>query len=604
MQLINKITIRYFRSLHTVDLKKCVDLNIITGRNDVGKSNIIKALNLFFNEQTDWESEYDFYDNFSKKRLEEVRLVSVKGKQFISIKIEFQRPINYKGSLPPTFTVERRWNRDSRTFEQVDNLLASEKAKKLPSTLTTAQRSLAKFINRIHFEYVPAIKDRTYVNGLLARLQHSLLDMTIEKDQNLLDTANNLAEHIESQITDLTTDFEKATSIETSIKPPSNISSLFQSFLVSTETDDGDVPLIFRGDGLQSRYIASVLHYICRSSNDFHIWGYEEPEIALEYTHASKMAADFCQQYSAEAQIFVTTHSPAFISLDEDNVSCYRAAQKNSATVVANIALDNDLKDKEKIKEELGILDIQKEVHDLYSKKLEKLKDLNDRVGVLEAELINLHKPLVVTEGKTDRKIIELALGRLDEVPDIIVRECDNTGDDGGTGGAGTLRKLIESIHPADDRLVVAIFDNDDEGQKEFNRLSKNFRATDYDEIKEHKNGFAWAMLLPEPDFRDGYVAAKNLTIEYLFKDHVLEMEFVDGSKLELKDPPAYFIYAGQPVNDIPEEVQKIMGERAKLHRKIGDGKDRFASEVVPNLSNDEFEGFRQLFEDIDWILE
>ena len=189
-------------------------------------------MNLFFNEQTDWESEYDFYDNFSKKRLEEVRLVSVKGKQFISIKIEFQRPINYKGSLPPTFTVERRWNRDSRTFEQVDNLLASEKAKKLPSTLTTAQRSLAKFINRIHFEYVPAIKDRTYVNGLLARLQHSLLDMTIEKDQNLLDTANNLAEHIESQITDLTTDFEKATSIETSIKPPSNISSLFQSFLV------------------------------------------------------------------------------------------------------------------------------------------------------------------------------------------------------------------------------------------------------------------------------------------------------------------------------------------------------------------------------------
>ena len=141
MQLINKITIKYFRSLHTVDLKKCLSLNVISGRNDVGKSNILKALNLFFNEQTDWESKYVFYDNFSKKRLEEVRKDSVKGKQFISIKLEFDRPKNYKGSLPTKFTVERRWNRDSKTFETIDNLSSLDKSGKLPSSLTTAQRS-------------------------------------------------------------------------------------------------------------------------------------------------------------------------------------------------------------------------------------------------------------------------------------------------------------------------------------------------------------------------------------------------------------------------------------------------------------------------------
>jgi len=211
MNLINKVSIRYFRSLHTIDLKKCSDLNVITGKNDAGKSNVIKSLNLFFNEQTDWESEYDFYDNFSKKRLEEVRQESVKGKQFISVKIEFNRPRNYKGSLPPVFTVERRWNRDSKTFVQTDNLSTLEKLKKLPASLTTAQRSLAKLLNRTHFEYVPAIKDRAYVDGLLSRLQQSLLDMTIDKDQNLLDTANNLAKHIEGQITDLKSDFENAT---------------------------------------------------------------------------------------------------------------------------------------------------------------------------------------------------------------------------------------------------------------------------------------------------------------------------------------------------------------------------------------------------------
>jgi len=373
MKYIEKITIRYFRSLHTINVKKCTSVNIISGRNDVGKSNIIKALNLFFNGQADWESEYDFYDNFSKKRLEEVRQESIKGKQFISIKIEFSRPDNYKGSLPEKFTVERKWFRDSKTYEPSNNLSSLENAGKLPSSLTTAQRSLATFLNKLHFEYIPAIKDRAYVNELLGRLQRSLLDVTINQNQSLLETAKTLAEHIEGQIVDLKEDFETATKIETSITPPSKISSLFQSFLVSTETDDGSVPLKFRGDGLQSRYIASVLHYISINSTDFYIWGYEEPEIALEYSHASQMAYDFKNKYSKSAQIFVSTHSPAFIALEGEDISCYRVSQNNSESVVANIAINADLKDKEKLKEELGILDIQKEVHEYYSTELAKL---------------------------------------------------------------------------------------------------------------------------------------------------------------------------------------------------------------------------------------
>ncbi len=606
MQIINKITIKYFRSLHDVDLKKCLSLNVISGRNDVGKSNILKALNLFFNEQTDWESKYVFYDNFSNKRLEEVRKDSVKGKQFISIKIEFIRPNNYKGSLPRKFTVERRWNRDSKTFDNIDNLSSLEKSGKLPSSLTTAQRSLAKFLNRIHFEYVPAIKDRTYVNDLLARLQRTLIDMTIESNEDFLETANNLAEHIENQITELKEDFENATEIETSIKPPSNISSLFQSFLVSTETDDGNVPLIFRGDGLQSRYIASVLHYIAMKSNDFYIWGYEEPEIALEYTHASKMAQDFDERYSDCAQIFITTHSPAFISLENESVSCYRVSQDSSVTIVANTALDADLKGKEKLKEELGILDIQKEVHEYYSSELTKLKKASDRVSELEVEINEQHKPLVVTEGKTDKKILDIAAEKLGvNIPDILIRACDNSGGDGSNGGTGTLARLIESIHPEDERVVIAIFDNDEEGQKEFNTLSKNFKKADWNnEIKMHKNGFAWAMLLPEPEFREGYVSAKNLSIEYLFVDDVLEQEFQNGRKLELKDPLAHLIFAGHRQNDIPDEVREFISQKAKPYKKVGAGKDEFSEEIIPNLNIEDFDSFRNIFDSINQILD
>ena len=373
MKLINKISIKYFRSLHSVEIKNVRDLNVITGRNDVGKSNVLKALNLFFNGQTDWESAYNFYDNFSKKRLEEVRQESVKGKQFISIKIDFTRPENFKNSLPISFSVERKWHRDSPIYIQSDNLAYLEKSGKLPSSITTAQRSLAKLLNRIHFEYVPAIKDRAYINNLLGRLQRALLDSTIEQDKTLMETAKNLASHIEAQIDELRSDFQEATSIQTMITPPTNISSLFQSFLVSTNTDDGSIPLIFRGDGLQSRYIASVLNYIAVKSKNVHIWGYEEPEIALEYSHASKLANDFKDSYSKYVQIFTTSHSPAFIAIEGENIATFRTSQENLKTTVSNIELIGK-EAKHKINEELGIMEIQKEIHKIYMSKCPKVR--------------------------------------------------------------------------------------------------------------------------------------------------------------------------------------------------------------------------------------
>ena len=40
-------------------------MNIFVGMNDVGKSNVLKALNLFFNGQTDYNVDFDFKKDFS-----------------------------------------------------------------------------------------------------------------------------------------------------------------------------------------------------------------------------------------------------------------------------------------------------------------------------------------------------------------------------------------------------------------------------------------------------------------------------------------------------------------------------------------------------------
>lgn len=57
--LIKTIQIKNFRSIRTAKID-CRNMNIFVGQNDVGKSNVLKALNLFFNGKTDYETEFDF----------------------------------------------------------------------------------------------------------------------------------------------------------------------------------------------------------------------------------------------------------------------------------------------------------------------------------------------------------------------------------------------------------------------------------------------------------------------------------------------------------------------------------------------------------------
>lgn len=102
--MIEKIEIQYFRSIYRATITGVSDINVLTGKNDVGKSNVLRALNLFFNNCIVSEGDYNFLQNYNLKRLEEVRKDTIKGKQFIQIKITFVRGKQYEKTLPEKFT--------------------------------------------------------------------------------------------------------------------------------------------------------------------------------------------------------------------------------------------------------------------------------------------------------------------------------------------------------------------------------------------------------------------------------------------------------------------------------------------------------------------
>lgn len=324
-------------------------------------------------------------------------------------------------------------------------------------------------------------------------------------DTDISKIAGNLATLIQEKIGGLQADFERATSIKSSIEPPHEFAALFQSFSVSTGSGEERVSLDLRGDGIQARYVSSVLQYISKSSNDFFIWGFEEPENSLEYTHTVELADDFVTLYSENAQIFLTTHSPAFTSIHHEKNTCYRVYQRDGKSEVAQVWPEaDDILQESALNKELGLMQIHVGIHREYVKQGEQLKEMQDSVRNLVQEIQKAQKPLVLVEGKTDKKILETAWHKLrpNSEIQIIIRDADTTGGaiSGGAGGADALAKMIESIHPEGGIRAVAVFDRDQKGVRNFGQLTKNFSSwKGHMDIKVHKNEIAFALLLPIP---------------------------------------------------------------------------------------------------------
>lgn len=577
-----------------VRLSDLNDITVVTGGNDVGKSNVLKALNLFFNNHTEWQQEPEFYRDFSQKRLKKVRQDTIKGKQFISVKVWFNRPPSYSNSLPERFAVRRRWDRNNTSYSQRDYLQTKSKRGKLPTSVTTARGSLAQFLNKIQFEYVPAVRDRSYFEHLLDRLQGILLSEGSSGDEGIAGTAEDLAEHVDDRIGDLQKEFEEATGIHTELEPPTDIASLFRAFGVSTSGGSiDDVPLKLRGDGIQARYIPSVLNYIAGKSGKLFVWGFEEPENSLEYGRVSELASGFTNTYASNAQIFLTSHSPAFTSLDADNVGLIRVFQDDEDTTSA-VAVDRDDEEqREQLREELGLLEIERRIHDKYVELREEFEDREQQLEKINQKLAEYERPAVVVEGRLDRITLEEAWSRLrdDEMPFEIV-DADPVGDGGGGGGTRAVRDVIASKFLSD-QTVVGLFDRDDAGLSEYEGLPNYFNElSTQDGVKKHQGRPVYAVLLQTNDETEGYADRRNLSMEFLFPDPALNETTPDGHGLRIEPPHASLNLEGEKIEIDREFVEQAAEEDYRHCRRIDGGKTVFAEDVVPSLPDEAFRNF------------
>lgn len=596
MDIISQVEIWYFRSINHLKIANVKSLNLISGSNDAGKSNILKALNLFFNNQTDFQAEIDFYRDFNFSRLRDVR-ESIKGRQYIKISITFKRGSRSPNTLPEYFTVTRTWYRDSKVPTQTDDI--ANRIRGTEISLKRAQASLSRFMNSLSFIYIPAIKDAVIYDYVMSALRDSLSAYGSMGNNKIRDKLIDINSDIEKLVQNLNSEYESATGVNSSISLPTKLNSLYASFLVHTSYDNNEVPLEQRGDGIKIRYIPSILNFIANIESKQFIWGFEEPENSLEYKLSMNMAGDFQSVYSRRIQIFTTTHSPAFISLKSDDTSLFRAYKNAFETKLLSIR-GEDQENVGILNDELGLTKLLQEQHAFYLDKLQEFESIKLEMDKLKKDITQQTKPTIITEGKTDVLILKTAWSKLYpeiEIPfNIICCDLEDEGTGGGAGGCGILRKYLETIRHDSPHITIGLFDFDQAGMNAF-QLDRNYSiVSGYSNVKKNRNGKGYAVLLPVPEGKEAFETSNNLSIEFYFDEADLRKE-VDGHKLGLTHPVANTRYNNIIVN------QQILYD-LQYAQIESNTKTNFAEKIVPTFDRDSFKSFDALFSTFSKIID
>lgn len=457
MQLIRRIEISYLRSLYTAILDRPGDMNVVFGRNDSGKSNLLRALNLFFNEEIEPGQELEFELDFSDIRRDAAK--AVKGRQFIAIRIEFNVPPNYRPSLGDTISIKRQWN------------IYGERTETPPRGLSKGSKiQLTRFLNQIDFSYIPAIKDLQVFGDLIERMYGAAA-----QSSGFEAVTDTFVEAIRQQTSGLSAGLSKLFGSTTRLAAPTDMGLLFRS-LDFAHGDDGHSLLRQKGDGVKARHLPELLRYINEheSGKKFFIWGFEEPENSLDLGAADAEAERFAEIAARpDTQVFITSHSPAFYLASSERtkaeirrvfVSKQRAgdgaqdmvAPKNAISVI------DTLDDAESRMKEASLLQLPYLIR--HWGDLKKDRDaLEKQADQLKQKLELLKVPTLFVEGRFDKELFESAFARAGLTKTAVnVRVLEGT----PSTTPELLPRLLTAGALHQDAKVLFLFDNDGAGRK------------------------------------------------------------------------------------------------------------------------------------------
>ncbi len=190
--------------------------------------------------------------------------------------------------------------------------------------------------------------------------------------------------------------------------------------------------------------------------------------------------------------------------------------------------------------------EIKKEIKKEFKKIKTPLKYLLEtpasKLRFSDYDIISSSKRIkIVTEGKSDAEIVEHAFIVLTggELPYWKIKPAGNE-----SGGSHEVFKSLLSVNGTlnDDEIVIGLFDHDEAGLADFNRLPKYFESVKNNTIKKHNQTNIFAIVLPIPGEKENYLM-KEQKFNYFEIEHYFPFDFLNNLDV-LKSTPIPNIYS------------------------------------------------------------
>lgn len=509
---IQSVFIDNFKAYPQVKINCNENFNFIVGENNVGKSTLLEAIQL-------WKVSYDcliqknslnFYGSNTPRYLPFEKLFflrlsaindvfNIQSKKKLTITIEFSHE---EECYPLKITLEKPGNIDTYfrvKYKSTHFQDFKDKVLELGLNLRTA---IYLYQTRPVFH---SIKNEPFYNNaqLLKKISLGKSHEVIRNKLLKCEDPETKFKTIEDRLTHV---FNTKLTIRRKNK---NKQDEEYVRITIQEEDKKEVDISLVGSGiLQILEIFSTLEFINRKDHCLNILLIDEPD---SHVHSNLQSALIDELRSDKNnQVFLISHNDRLIQKADEGELYFLNSTNIEEGIIKSLPKDS----------------YNSVVSSLAGTLLKLSEDDEDKV-------------IVITEGKTDKEILETAWTKLngDAVsPFLFISSGLNLDETKRSGNADFVRRTIELVSTISNNLkIIGLFDNDREGNEQFKGVNKNLFEQHELALKnrKHVEKDIYAMLLPVPDFREDFVTKNDLLQRYFVIEHYFENQILEDKNMK-----------------------------------------------------------------------